>query len=123
VEARGSNPLSLRGGVPADEAIPCHTRQSMQKEYSVYMMTNERNTVIYTGVTNDLERRVYEHKQKITKGFTRRYNICKLIYTEYFSDINEAIAREKQIKAGSRKNKEQLIRDFNPKWKDLSDAL
>ena len=96
---------------------------SMQYEYAVYMMANERNTVIYTGVTNDLPRRVYEHASKITKGFTKKYNVNKLVYVEYFQDINEAIAREKNIKAGSRKKKEELITDFNAEWKDLSDAL
>jgi len=102
-----------------NEAI-AREKKSMQKEYAVYIMTNERNTVVYTGVTNNIARRVYEHKAKITKGFTKQYNISKLVYVEYFQDIDRAIAREKNIKAGSRKKKEDLITDFNPEWKDLS---
>ncbi len=82
-------------------------------------MTNKNNTVLYTGVTNDLIRWVYEHKNKLIKGFTSRYNIVKLVYFEELSDIRNAIAREKQIKAGSRKKKEDLINSFNPDWKDL----
>ncbi len=93
----------------------------MQYEYAVYMMTNERNTVIYTGVTNDLQRRIHEHQLKITKGFTKKYNVHKLVYVEYFDDVNQAIAREKNIKAGSRKKKEELITAFNPEWRDLSE--
>ena len=82
-------------------------------------MTNKNNTVLYTGVTNDLIRRVYEHKNKLIEGFTSRYNIIKLVYFEEFSDIRNAIAREKRIKAGSRKKKEDLINSMNPDWKDL----
>jgi len=84
------------------------------------MMTNERDTAIYTGVTNDLERRANEHKYKIIKGFTSKYNVTKLIYVEHYSDIKEAIAREKQIKSGSRAKKEELINNFNPTWENLS---
>ena len=88
--------------------------------YYVYIMTNKMNTVLYTGVTNDLMRRVYEHKNKLDiKSFTARYNVNKLVYYETINSIQSAIEREKQIKAGSRKKKEDLINQFNPDWKDL----
>ena len=88
--------------------------------YYVYIMTNKMNTVLYTGVTNDLMRRVYEHKNKLDiKSFTARYNVNKLVYYETTNSIQSAIEREKQIKAGSRKKKEDLINEFNPDWKDL----
>ena len=95
----------------------------MKKTYYVYMMTNKMNTVIYTGFTNSLARRVYEHKEKLIKGFTKRYNVTKLVYFAEFSDVNEAIAFEKKIKAGSRKKKEILINDMNPEWKDLFNEI
>ena len=85
------------------------------------MMTNPSNTVIYTGVTNDLKRRVWEHKNKKGSGFTSRYNITKLVYYEGFPRITDAIAAEKKIKAGSRAKKIKLIEDMNPSWKDLYD--
>lgn len=74
----------------------------MNKQYYIYIMTNKNNTVIYTGVTNNLKRRVYEHKEKLASGFTEKYNINKLVYYEIFNNVNNAIAREKQIKGGSR---------------------
>jgi putative endonuclease len=83
-------------------------------------MTNKSRT-LYTGVTNDLNRRVYEHKQKLIKGFTSKYNITKLVYYEEYNDINDAIRREKQIKGWSRKKKIELIESINPEWKDLSE--
>ena len=82
-------------------------------------MINHTNTTIYTGVTDDLVRRVYEHKNKITKGFTDRYNVNKLVYFEQCDDVLSAIAREKQIKAGSRQKKIDLIIKDNPKYEDL----
>ncbi len=87
----------------------------------VYIMTNKNNTVLYTGVTSNLLKRVYQHKNKTYKGFTNRYNCEKLIYYTEFTDINEAISFEKKIKAGNRKNKEKLINEINPNWDDLSD--
>jgi putative endonuclease len=86
-------------------------------------MTNKNNSVLYAGVTNDLKRRVYEHKEKIIEGFTKRYNVDKLIYYEVFDDPNNAIAREKQIKGGSRKKKIELINSFNKEWRDLYEDL
>ena len=91
----------------------------MTKDSFVYIMTNKNNTVLYTGVTNNLKRRVYEHKNKLIKGFTKRYNAAKLVYYKIFNDIIAAIEREKQIKAGSRKKKIQLIERINVSWKDL----
>ena len=89
----------------------------------VYIMTNVRNSVLYTGVTNDLIRRVLEHKSKNGKGFTKLYNIEKLVYFEATERIEDAIAREKQIKGGSRKDKIDLIASINPHWKDLFEVL
>ena len=86
-------------------------------------MTNHTNTTIYTGVTNNLIRRVYEHKNKLVKGFTSKYNVTKLVYYEIFDDITKAIEREKQIKAGSRKKKEILIDSLNASWEDLYDKI
>jgi len=93
------------------------------KQGYVYLMTNKRNTVIYTGVTSDLQKRVYEHKQKLIEGFTKKYNINRLVYYEVADDIESAIDREKQIKAGSRKKKIDLIKSINPEFKDLYDEL
>ena len=89
------------------------------KTYYVYIMTNKSRT-LYTGVTNNLERRVYEHKHKIIPGFMSKYNITKLVYYEETDNINVAIAREKQIKGWLRAKKIALIESENPKWKDLS---
>ena len=79
------------------------------KKSHIYFMANKNNTVIYVGVTSALEKRVYQHKTKFYKGFTSRYNCDKLVYFEEFNDINQAITREKQLKAGNRRRKEQLI--------------
>ena len=89
--------------------------------YYVYIMTNFRNSVLYVGVTNNIERRVYEHKHKIIKGFTQKYNVSKLVYYETYSDVNDAIYREKQIKGKSRAYKISLIEKENPQWYDLSE--
>ena len=86
-------------------------------------MTNKNDNVLYTGITNDLKRRVYEHKEKLIKGFTKRYNIDKLVYYEVYEDISTAISREKQIKGGSRQRKIDLINVMNKGWKDLYEEL
>jgi putative endonuclease len=91
----------------------------MAHQYCVYILTNSRNTVLYTGVTNNLVRRVFEHREKQTSGFTSRYNVGKLVYHEAFDEVAPAIAREKQIKAGSRAKKIALINGMNPGWLDL----
>ena len=82
-------------------------------------MANKVNTVIYTGVTSDLEKRVYEHKEKLADGFTKKYNVDKLVYYEIFDDIRDTILREKQIKSGSRAKKLNLIKAINPRFRDL----
>jgi putative endonuclease len=91
----------------------------MSKDYYIYIMTNKRNTVLYAGVTSDLKRRVYEHKEKSMDSFTKRYNISKLVYYELFTDPENAILREKQLKGGSRQKKIDLVNRLNPEWKDL----
>lgn len=91
----------------------------MARQYYVYIMTNKSRT-LYTGVTNNLERRVYEHKQKFVPGFTARYNITRLVYFEATRDVYAAIAREKQIKGWLRSKKIALIESVNPDWQDLS---
>lgn len=91
----------------------------MPKQFYVYIATNKRNTVLYTGVTNNLRRRMYEHKQKLAGSFTARYNIMKLVYYEEFSIAEEAIAAEKKLKAGSREKKVVLIENKNPEYWDL----
>jgi len=95
----------------------------MNRQYYIYIMTNKGNTVIYTGVTNDLKRRVYERKEKLANGFTKKYNITKLVYYEVFEDIENAIVREKQIKGGSRQKKIELINSMNKEWRDLYEEL
>ena len=92
-------------------------------QYYVYILTSVQNTVLYTGITNDLERRCHEHKKKLVKGFSQKYNVDKLVYFEIFDLVDQAIAREKQIKGGSRKKKENLINSINPEWKDLWDEI
>ena len=87
--------------------------------YYVYIITNKENKVLYTGVTNNLERRIYEHKNKIIAGFTSRYNVCKLVYFEETKDVNEAIEREKEIKGWRRSKKIALIETTNPTWNEL----
>jgi putative endonuclease len=95
----------------------------MSKEYFVYIMSNKHNTVLYTGVTNDLLRRVWEHKEGSGSAFTSRYRVIKLVYYESYENINLAIAREKQIKGGSRKKKIDLIDSLNPEWNDLYEEV
>jgi putative endonuclease len=90
----------------------------MRDRYSIYILTNDRHTVLYTGVTNNLQRRISEHRAGFS-SFTSRYNVHKLVYFE-FHEVNDAIAREKQIKGGSRQKKVALINGTNPDWRDLS---
>jgi len=89
-----------------------------EKQYYVYILTNKSNT-LYTGITDDLYRRLYEHKNKLTPGFTKKYNIDKLIYYEVFDDPESAIQREKEIKGWTRKKKLELIKKVNPNFKEL----
>jgi putative endonuclease len=95
----------------------------MTRQYYVYIMTNPRKTVLYTGVTKDLLRRVWQHRNGQGGGFTTRYQCSKLVLYEVFKDSYNAIAREKQIKAGSRRRKVELIERMNPEWRDLYDEL
>ena len=95
----------------------------MGKNYYIYIMTNKNNTVLYTGVTGNLMRRIYEHKNKLGSVFTKKYNVTKLVYYEIYENPTNAIAREKQIKAGSRDKKIKLIESINPEWKDLYEDL
>ena len=92
----------------------------MSKQYRVYIATNQRNTVLYTGVTSDLARRMEEHKSGKIKGFTKKYNVNKLVFAESFENIQEAIMAEKKIKAGSRKKKIELIKSINPNFSELT---
>lgn len=93
------------------------------KSYYVYLLTNWNNKVIYIGVTNDLNRRLYEHKNKIIQGFTQKYNLNKLVYFEETNDINAAITREKEIKKWRIEKKDKLVNQLNPNWIDLSEQV
>jgi putative endonuclease len=96
----------------------------MQSEqFYVYILTNQRHTVLYTGFTNGLIKRTWQHKQHIAKGFTKKYNVDKLVYYEAFGDMYLALEREKQIKAGSRQKKIDLINKMNPSWEDLYNKI
>lgn len=95
----------------------------MHRESYVYLLTNKHNNVLYTGVTNNLIRRVHEHKAKLVKGFTQKYNVDRLVYYEVCENIVVAIELEKRIKGWSRKKKDALINGFNPRWEDLYQLL
>ena len=95
----------------------------MSKQPAVYMMASKKNGTIYTGVTSDLVKRVYEHKNIITKGFTDKYGCKNLVYFLIFETMETAILEEKRIKGGSRKKKIQMIEEFNPEWKDLYESI
>jgi putative endonuclease len=100
--------------------IEANKRQgNLHMQYSVYIMTNIRKNVLYVGVTNNLRKRIYEHKEKLIDGFTKKYNVNTLVYYEVTDNVNSAIQREKQIKGGSRNKKIQLIESVNPLWNDL----
>lgn len=90
------------------------------EHYYTYILSNDNNRVIYVGMTNDLRRRLYEHKNELIDGFTAKYNVHKLVFFETFSDPMEAIKREKQLKGWRREKKDALIENNNPDWKDLS---
>lgn len=93
------------------------------KSYYIYILSNKTNSVLYTGITSNVIKRIYEHKHNLVDGFTKKYLIHKLIYYEQYQDIRDAMEREKQLKAGSRKKKESLVTFLNPEWKDLYDSL
>lgn len=94
-----------------------------EKKYCVYIITNVRDSVLYTGVTGDLVRRIYQHRNKLVQGFSSKYNLKKLVYYEIHNNPNDAIRREKQIKNLVRRKKNKLIDDFNFEWNDLYDDL
>jgi putative endonuclease len=94
-----------------------------RNHYYVYILTTAKNSALYTGVTNDLIRRVYEHRHDLIEGFTKRYKVHKLVYYDFVEDVMAAIAREKQIKSWKRQKKIDLINTFNPDWHDLFDEL
>ena len=93
------------------------------KQYCVYILANQHNTVLYIGVTGNLQKRVFEHKNKLVKGFTSKYNVNKLVYFEQTEDVNSALRREKQLKNWKREWKNELIEKNNSKWIDLTDCL
>lgn len=95
----------------------------MERQFAVYIVTNKSHSVFYTGFTNGLSRRLYEHKNKLVDGFTKKYNIDKLVYYEFHNNPVEAIAREKQIKDWRREKKFKLIESINPDWEDLYQHL
>jgi len=96
---------------------------TMEQRYHVYIMTNQNHTVLYTGITSNLGHRVYQHREKLIPGFTSRYNVSNLVYFEGSNDVRASIAREKQIKAGSRAGKIALIEGMNPGWRDLYETV
>jgi len=124
---RGATRACLPAGRPregSDEAISDSLilKQTMiSRNYYVYILTNKNHRVLYVGVTNNLARRILEHKHKLNQGFTSKYNVNRLVYFETGEDIGGAIAREKQIKGGSRLDKIKLINSENPEWQDLSE--
>ena len=89
----------------------------------VYILTNRTNSVLYVGVTSNLKNRIYQHKEKLVEGFTKKYNVAKFVYYEIFDDIRDAILREKQIKGGSRAKKIELVNSMNPNFKDLYEVI
>ena len=91
----------------------------MHRQPAIYLLTNKPHGTLYTGVTSNLVKRIGEHKNKVTRGYSARYNLTRLVYFELFDEMYEAISREKQIKAGSRRKKLELIERLNPEWKDL----
>ena len=95
----------------------------VNRQYYVYILANNTNVALYLGVTNDLKRRVYEHKRQVVRGFAERYDIGKLVYYEVFEDAENAILREKRLKGSSRARKNRLVASLNPEWRDLYDEI
>ena len=101
-------------------SVPVHVKEYvMKRRPAVYLLPNKPDGTLYTGVTSDLSRRMWQHKNRVMKGFSARHNLNRLVYFELLEDMYEAISREKQIKAGSRKAKIKLIERNNPEWRDL----
>ncbi|PIZ64237.1 GIY-YIG nuclease [Candidatus Roizmanbacteria bacterium CG_4_9_14_0_2_um_filter_39_13] len=95
----------------------------MNKQYYVYILTNKLHTVLYTGITGNLLKRIWQHKNKVVEGFTEKYNVNMLVYYEVFEDVSTAILREKRLKKWNRQWKERLINEMNSSWNDLYDAF
>ncbi len=95
----------------------------IEEQYYIYILANVTNVATYVGVTNDLKRRVWEHKEKFVMGFAEKHDINKLVYYEIFGDPENAILREKQLKGGSRAKKNQLVESMNPEWRDLYEEI
>ena len=95
----------------------------MQKQYCVYIITNQNNGTLYIGVSSDLKHRIYQHKHKLVDGFSKKYSLGMLVYYEVFEDIAEAIKREKYLKGKKREFKLKIINSFNPQWRDLYDEI
>ena len=106
--------------ITAGEHLIKFYHTDLKKSYYVYILASRKNGTLYIGMTNDLARRVYEHKHKLIKGFTKKYDISKLVHFEETDDITAAIAREKELKGWLRIKKLKLIEEHNPKWEDLS---
>jgi putative endonuclease len=103
--------------------LPGWLRLRDEERPAIYILTNNHHTVLYIGVTSDLKARIHQHREKLLPGFTSRYNVRKLVYYEVAERMAAAIAREKQLKAGSRRKKIELIDAFNPEWRDLFDEI
>jgi putative endonuclease len=134
VIARSESPSDAAICFHPSTLINCHCEErvperrgnlglTMNKTFYVYILTNRTHRVLYTGVTNNLARRVEQHRQGVAGSFTAKYKVTKLVHAEVFGDIRDAIAREKQIKAGSRQDKINLINEENPEWEDLGEYL
>jgi putative endonuclease len=115
--------VSLRGAEGDEAILLLRGAKVHSKQYCVYILASNNNKVLYTGISGNLKKRIYEHKEHLFEGFTKKYNVNRLLYFEVFDSVEEAIKREKQIKSGSRKKKEELINRFNKNWKDLYDEI
>ena len=116
-------PVQLRMTEQSKHILISLTEPKESDMYYIYILTNKNNTVLYTGITNDLKRRIYEHKAELNPGFTKRYKAHKLLYFEEYTDVDRAISREKQLKGWIRARKIDLIKTTNPTFEDLGEKL
>ncbi len=121
--SRGWNPWRRQGSFQRKLESIIVGQHEFMKTYCVYIMASKKNGTLYTGVTGDLRKRVYERKNDLIEGFTKRYGVHRLVYFEFTSDVQSALRREKQIKAWKRAWKVELIENMNPDWLDLYDSL
>ena len=119
----GSNTVSFRTCFGISKLIQWKNIMKESKQFYIYILTNKSNRVLYVGMTNNFTRRIHEHKDKLIEGFTKKYNLTKLVYYEITTDVESAISREKQLKSWHRDWKINLINKFNPQWDDLSECL